>query len=334
MTSSPAERGPANPDYSFVVPVLDEVETLEELYRRLTGVIEQMDGTAEIVLVDDGSTDGSYDVMVALRQRDERVRPVRLSRNFGHQIAISAGLDHARGKAAIIMDGDLQDPPEVALELAARWREGYEVVYAIRDERAGEGQAKLLTASWFYRVMDRMSEVPIPRDAGDFRLVDRRAIDAITAMHEHHRYLRGMFAWVGYRQTGVHYARAARHAGRTKYPLRKMLNFAADGIVSFSTVPLRLTLYAGFVVSLLAFVSAVVAIVLKVVGAYEVPGWASIAVAIAFLSGIQLTMLGVIGTYVGRIYDEVKQRPLYFVRDDATARRPDDDLPRERADLR
>jgi len=309
MTSSPAERGPANPDYSFVVPVLDEVETLEELYRRLTGVIEQMDGTAEIVLVDDGSTDGSYDVMVALRQRDERVRPVRLSRNFGHQIAISAGLDHARGKAAIIMDGDLQDPPEVALELAARWREGY-------------------------RVMDRMSEVPIPRDAGDFRLVDRRAIDAITAMHEHHRYLRGMFAWVGYRQTGVHYARAARHAGRTKYPLRKMLNFAADGIVSFSTVPLRLTLYAGFVVSLLAFVAAVVAIVLKVVGAYEVPGWASIAVAIAFLSGIQLTMLGVIGTYVGRIYDEVKQRPLYFVRDDATARRPDDDLPRERADLR
>jgi len=208
----------------------------------------------------------------------------------------------------------------VALELAQRWREGYEVVYAIRDERAGEGRAKLVTARWFYRVMDRMSEVPIPRDAGDFRLVDRRAIDAITAMHEHHRYLRGMFAWVGYRQTGVHYARAARHAGRTKYPLRKMLSFAADGIVSFSTVPLRLTLYVGFVVSMLSFVAAVLALILKAVGAYEVPGWASIAVAIAFLSGIQLTMLGVIGIYVGRVYDEVKQRPLYFVRDGTDGR--------------
>jgi dolichol-phosphate mannosyltransferase len=333
MASVRSEDGPASPDYSFVVPVLDEVETLEELYRRLTDVIEQMDGPAEIVLVDDGSTDGSYDVMSALAARDERVRPVRLSRNFGHQIAISAGLDHARGRAAIIMDGDLQDPPEVALELAGRWREGYEVVYAIRDERAGEGQVKLLTASWFYRLMDRMSEVPIPRDAGDFRLVDRRAIDAITAMHEHHRYLRGMFAWAGYRQTGVHYARAARHAGRTKYPLRKMLSFAADGIVSFSTVPLRLTLYVGFLVSLLSFVSAVVAIILKIIGAYEVPGWASIAVAIAFLSGIQLTMLGVIGIYVGRIYDEVKRRPLYFVSDEGAARRanrPDE----QHADLR
>ena len=322
VAPSQPEGASSSPDYSFVVPVLDEVETLEELYRRLASVMEQMDGPAEVVLVDDGSTDGSYDVMVDLSRRDPRVRTVRLSRNFGHQVAITAGLDHARGAAAIIMDADLQDPPEVALELAKRWREGFEVVYAVRDEREGEGQAKQLTASWFYRLLGHLSEVPMPRDAGDFRLVDRRAVDAITAMHEHHRYLRGMFAWVGYRQTGVHYARAARHAGHTKYPLRKMLNFAGDGIVSFSTVPLRMTLYLGFAVSVLSFVAAVAAVFLKVVGAFEVPGWASIVVGISFLSGIQLTVLGVIGAYVGRIYDEVKQRPLYFVRDDGPPRGP------------
>ena len=241
---------------------------------------------------------------------------MQLSRNFGHQIAISAGLDHARGRAAIIMDGDLQDPPEVALDLARRWREGYEVVYAVRDERSGESRSKVLTARWFYRLMGRLSEVPIPVDAGDFRLVDRQAIDAITSMREHHRYLRGMFAWAGYRQTGVHYARAPRHAGRTKYPLRKMLSFAADGIVSFSAVPLRLTLYFGFLVSMLSLLAVFVAVVLKLTGGYEVPGWASIAVAVSFLSGIQLTMLGVIGAYVGRIYEEVKHRPLYLVREE------------------
>jgi dolichol-phosphate mannosyltransferase len=307
--------GSAIPDYSFVIPLLDEEETLDELYRRLAGVMDQLDGPAEVVLIDDGSTDRTYERMVELTRQDPRIRTVRLSRNFGHQVAISAGLDYARGRAVIIMDGDLQDPPEVALDLAKRWREGYEVVYAVRGERAGESTGKLVTARWFYRLMGRMSEVPIPKDSGDFRLVDRQAVDAITAMREHHRYLRGMFAWVGYRQTGVPYAREARHAGHTKYPLRKMLNFAADGIVSFSTVPLRVTLWVGFVVSVLAFLSGLLAIVLKLVGAYEVPGWASIAVAIAFLSGIQLTMLGVIGTYVGRIYDEVKQRPLYLVRD-------------------
>jgi glycosyltransferase involved in cell wall biosynthesis len=278
-------------------------------------MMDELDGSAEIVFVDDGSTDGSFDVMGKLHEADDRVRVLRMSRNFGHQIAITAGLDHARGDAVVIMDGDLQDPPEVVPALAAKWREGFEVVYAVRDDREGESRVKLATASWFYRFLGRLSEVGIPRDAGDFRLIGRRVVDAVKAMPEHHRYLRGMFAWVGYDQAGVHYARDARHAGRTKFPMRKMLGFATDGIVSFSTVPLRLTLVLGFLVSLAAFVLAIFAVLAKVTGAYTVPGWASITVGVALLGGVQLTVLGVMGEYIARIHDEVKQRPLYLVRD-------------------
>ncbi|MEJ7583615.1 MAG: glycosyltransferase family 2 protein [Acidimicrobiales bacterium] len=303
------------PEYSFVIPILDERDTLPELCRRLQPVMDGLDGRCEVVLVDDGSTDGSFAVMQELCHQDDRFRALRLSRNFGHQIAISAGLDHARGNAVIIMDGDLQDPPEVALAMAERWREGYAVVYAVRDERAGESRVKLLTATWFYRLMGRLSEVDIPPDAGDFRLVDRRAVDAVTSMPEHRRYLRGMFAWVGYDQTGVHYSRAERHAGRTKFPLRKMMAFATDGIVSFSTLPLRLTMSLGFVVSVLSFVSGVLAVILKLTGVFVVPGWASVVVSMAFLGGVQLTVLGVMGEYIARIHDEVKRRPLYLVRD-------------------
>ena len=209
------------PEYCFVIPVLDERETLPELHRRLDAVMAQLDGPAEVVFVDDGSTDGSFAVMQDLHARDPRIKAVRLSRNFGHQIALTAGLDHALGQAVIVMDADLQDPPEVALELARRWREGYDVVYAVRDERDGESRLKLATARWFYRVIGKMSEVPIPVDAGDFRLVDRRAVDAVASMREHSRYLRGMFAWVGYDQTGVRYSRSARYAGHTKFPLRQ-----------------------------------------------------------------------------------------------------------------
>jgi glycosyltransferase involved in cell wall biosynthesis len=305
-----------NPEYSFVIPVMNESETLDELYRRLVPVIDALDGPCEVVMVDDGSDDGSFGIMLDLQQRDARFKVLRLSRNFGHQIAITAGLDHTQGHAAIIMDADLQDPPEVALELAKKWREGYEVVYAVRDDRAGESRTKLATANWFYRLMSRMSEVPIPRDAGDFRLVDRRAVDAVLAMREHRRYMRGLFAWVGYDQTGVTYARAARHAGRTKYPLRKMLRFATDGIVSFSAAPLRAALNVGFLVSVLSFVLGLVTIGLKLGGADDlIPGWASIAVALSFLSGVQLTVLGVMGEYIARIYEEVQQRPLYLIRD-------------------
>jgi len=303
------------PDYSFVIPVLNERETLPELHRRLDAVMAQLDGPAEVVLVDDGSTDGSFAVMEELHARDPRVKVLRLSRNFGHQIALTAGLDHALGRAVIIMDADLQDPPEVALELARRWREGYDVVYAVRDERDGESRVKLATASWFYRLMGRMSEVPIPIDAGDFRLVDRRAVDAVSSMSEHSRYLRGMFAWVGYDQTGVCYSRSARYAGRTKFPMRKMVSFATDGIVSFSAAPLRLALAFGFFVSAISMLAGGVAIVCRLTGVYETPGWASIIVGMSFLGGIQLTVLGVMGAYIARIYDEVKQRPLYLVRD-------------------
>jgi polyisoprenyl-phosphate glycosyltransferase len=277
--------------------------------------MEQLDGSAEVILVDDGSTDGSFDVMRKLHEADGRVRVLRLSRNFGHQVAITAGLDHARGNAVVIMDGDLQDPPEVVPALAEKWREGFDVVYAIRDEREGESRVKLATANRFYRLLGRMSEVDMPRDAGDFRLIDRRVANAIRAMPEHHRYLRGMFAWVGYDQVGVHYARDARHAGRTKFPIRKMVAFAADGIVSFSTVPLRVTLMLGFLMSVGAFVLALFAVFAKATGAYTVPGWASITVGVALLGGVQLTVLGVIGEYIARIHDEVKQRPLYLLRD-------------------
>jgi dolichol-phosphate mannosyltransferase len=303
------------PEYSFVIPVLNEQETLRELYRRLTAVMAQLDGSAEILFVDDGSTDASFAVIEELHARDPRVRAIRLSRNFGHQVALTAGIDHATGNAVILMDADLQDPPEVVPEMARRWREGYEVVYAVRDSRDGESRLKLATAKWFYRSLARMSTTPLAVDAGDFRLVDRRAIDAVMSMREHARYLRGMFAWVGYDQTGVHYSRAPRYAGRTKFPLRRMLAFATDGIVSFSVAPLRFVLALGFFVSAASLLGALVAVVFWLTGAYLVPGWASIAVGIGFTAGIQLTVLGVMGLYVARIYEEVKQRPLYFVRD-------------------
>jgi polyisoprenyl-phosphate glycosyltransferase len=307
------QEGPVT--YSFVVPVFNERDVLPELGRRLSAVLDALDGSGEVVLVDDGSTDGSHELLRELNQRDGRFKALRLSRNFGHQVAIAAGLDHAAGHAVIIIDGDLQDPPEVAIELARKWREGFDVVYAVRSDRAGESRTKLLTASWFYRLLNRMSDVPVPPNVGDFRLVDRRVLDAIGDMPEHRPFLRGMFAWVGFDQTGVTYVRDARPAGATKYSLRKMVAFALDGITSFSTAPLRLALNAGFAVSALAFALGVITMIFKFGGRDLVPGWASILTVIAFLGGIQLTVLGVIGEYVGRIHEEVKRRPLYLIRE-------------------
>jgi polyisoprenyl-phosphate glycosyltransferase len=304
------------PEYSFVVPVLNEQETLEELYRRLRSVMEQLDGPSEVVLVDDGSIDDSFEIMSKLQEGDPRFKVVRLSRNFGHQIALTAGLDHATGNAVIIMDADLQDPPEVALELAQRWREGCDVVYAVREGRVGESTVKRTTANWFYRLLSRIGDVDLPTDTGDFRLVDRRVVDVVSGMREHRRYLRGMFAWVGYDQAGVHYVRAARHSGKTKFPLRRMLSFARDGIISFSTAPLRLALNFGFIVSALSFLLGITAAIVKLTALYAVPGWASIAVGVGFLGGVQLVVLGVIGEYIAGIHEEVKQRPLYLVRDE------------------
>jgi polyisoprenyl-phosphate glycosyltransferase len=303
------------PKYSLVLPIYNEEETIPELVRRIGQLIDQLDGDAEAIFVDDGSSDSSYEAMVAAREIDPRFKLLRLSRNFGHQIAVTAGLDVASGDAVIVMDADLQDPPEVALELAARWREGYDVVYAVREERHGASRFKRATASGFYRLFKRMSDVDVPLDVGDFRLVDRRALDAFRSMRESNRYVRGMFSWIGFRQVGVPFTREERFAGETKYPLRNMVRFATDGIVSFSAYPLRLALKVGFLVSAFSFVLGIVFLVSRLAGFYSVPGLASIAVFVAFLGGIQLLLLGIMGEYIARIHDEVKGRPLYLVSD-------------------
>ena len=301
--------------YSIVVPIYNEQETLPALGPRLSELMDGLDGAAEAILVDDGSRDRSWEEMLALRESDPRFHLARLSRNFGHQIAVTAGLDLARGEAVVIMDADLQDPPEVVLEMAARWREGYDVVYAQRVAREGETRFKRATAAGFYRLLNRLVEVEMPRDVGDFRLVDRRALDAVRGMRERARYLRGMFAWIGFRQTAVTYRRQSRVAGESKYPLARMIRFALDGIISFSATPLRLALNVGFAVSALAFALGAAAVVAKLAGSFSVPGWASLLVVTLFFAGVQLTMLGIMGEYVGRIYDEVKDRPLYLVGD-------------------
>ncbi|MDX6607461.1 MAG: polyisoprenyl-phosphate glycosyltransferase [Solirubrobacterales bacterium] len=302
------------PTISFVIPVKDEEAVLPELHRRLDAVARDIQGDTEFILVDDGSADRSREVMSELRARDERVKLIFLARNFGHQLALSAGLDFATGDAIVIIDGDLQDPPEVVLEMIPLWREGYEVVHAIRRRRAGESRMKLWTAKWFYRLMHRLSDVDFPVDSGDFRLVDRRVADVVRSMREPDRYLRGMFAWVGFRQTNVSYDRDERFAGKTKNSWRSMISFAIDGILGFSVAPLRFILGLGFVISALSMAVGVVAIVLKVAGSLPpVQGWASLTVLVSFLAGIQLIVLGTIGLYVARAYEQGKNRPLYLI---------------------
>ena len=303
------------PDYSIVIPIHDEADCFPELVSRLTHLMGELDGPAEVVLVDDGSRDDSYDLMVKAHHADNRFHVIQLSRNFGHQAALTAGLDYASGRAVIAMDADLQDPPEVVLDMAAKWREGYEVVHAVRSERRGETGPKRATASLYYNLLSRLTDVDVPANVGDFRLVDRRALEAFKSMRENNRYVRGLFAWVGYRQTTVSYSRAPRYAGVTKYPTRKMMKLAFDGIVGFSTVPLRVALRIGSALSVLAILAGITAIVLKVTGALAVPGWASLIVAITLLGGIQLSTLGIMGEYLARIHDEVRARPLYLVRE-------------------
>jgi dolichol-phosphate mannosyltransferase len=324
----------STPDYSIVIPVHDEADCLPELIPRLTTLMDRLDGPAETILVDDGSRDDSYGLMLRARAADPRIHVLHLSRNFGHQAALTAGLDHALGRAVIAMDADLQDPPEVVLDMAAKWREGYEVVHAVRSARQGETRIKRSTASWYYRFLGSLSDVDVPADVGDFRLVDRQALEAFKSMRESNRYVRGLFAWIGYRQTQVPYVRAPRHAGRTKYPTRKMMKLAFDGIISLSTAPLRLALRIGFVLSALSILAGFVAIVLKVSGALPVPGWASLIAAITFLGGIQLSTLGIMGEYLARIHDEVRGRPLYLVREiDGTSPDPRDPGPDPAADV-
>jgi dolichol-phosphate mannosyltransferase len=302
------------PTYSIVVPIHNEQEVLQELQRRLKDVFPNLDGDVEVLFVDDGSTDMSYPLVLEMHRADARFKVIHLARNFGHQLAITAGIDLARGDAVIVMDGDLQHPPELLPELADRWRDGYDVVYAVMTERP-EGWLKRHTARVFYRLLRKLSSVEIPAAAGDFRLADRRVVEAFRAMPERNRFVRGMFAWLGFRQVAVPYAAPERFAGRSKYTLPKMIRLATDGLLSFSTRPLRLALDLGFVVSGLAFLFGVATLISKFAGAFLVPGWLSIVLVTSFVGGIQLVVVGVVGEYVGRIYDEVKARPLYLVRE-------------------
>ncbi len=302
-------------ELSVVVPVFNEEGNIPELYRRLVPVLEGCVASFEVVFVDDGSRDRSWELVRDLAGRDGRVRGLKFSRNFGHQMAFAAGLEQARGEAVVIMDADLQDPPEVIPELVGRFREGWDVVYAQRRRREGESAFKLWTAKAFYRLLRRITPVDIPLDTGDFRLMSRRAVDAFRRLGERHRFTRGLVAWLGFRQTGVLYDRAARHAGDTKYPLRKMVRFAIDAITSFSHVPLQLATWLGFAVSAFAFAYILVVLVLKVVG-ISWPGYTSLMAAILFLGGVQLVMIGLLGEYLGRVYDEVKRRPLYLVQEE------------------
>ncbi|HLW89702.1 MAG TPA: glycosyltransferase family 2 protein [Roseiarcus sp.] len=301
------------PVYSIVIPVYNEEAVLPILLRRLDGLIEQFDAPAEVIFVDDGSSDTSAIVCEAKARADHRYRYVRLSRNFGHQIAITSGMDLAAGDAVIVMDADLQDPPEVVLEMISQWKRGYEVVCGERLSRAGESSFKKATADLFYRLIANLSPVAIPRNVGDFRLVDRKVVDSFRAMPERDRLVRGMFAWLGFKQTVVQFHRSPRAAGETKYPLRKMARLAVNGLVSFSDAPLRVALWAGMGVSMMAMLYAAWVIAMWAAHADLVPGWSSTIIVVAFLGGANMMMTGVMGLYVGRIHAEVKNRPLYIV---------------------
>ena len=314
------DRQPSPEDHrwllSVVIPCMNEEQVLRETNRRLTAVLDGISLNFEIVYVDDGSTDGTPALLHELQSLDSRVKVVRFSRNFGHQIAITAGLEHASGDAVAIIDADLQDPPEVILDFVAKWLDGYDVVYGVRAERDGETAFKLWTAKLFYRTISRLSDTRIPLDTGDFRLMDRRVVDALLSMPERDRFVRGMVSWLGFSQTAVEYRRAPRLAGATKFSLFKMVRFALDGIFSFSILPLRLATWTGFAASGLAIFGIVVVLLerfLRIEGL--VKGWSSAMITELFIGGVQLICLGLIGEYVGRIYGESKRRPLYIVRE-------------------
>jgi dolichol-phosphate mannosyltransferase len=301
--------------YSVIAPIYNEIDNLPELYRRIKEVMTSTGESWELLLVDDGSTDGSTDRIRELARSDPSVRPVIFARNFGHQVAITAGWDYARGDAVIIIDADLQDPPETMLELIKKWREGYEVVYAVRGEREGESWFKLWSASIFYRFIYRITDVKIPVDAGDFRLMDRKVVNVLKQMKERHRFPRGMSAWVGFEQVGVTYKRAARHAGVTKYPFKKMLRLALNAITGFSYFPLQVATFFGFMSAGIAILAIPIVVYMRMTGSGAFFGQATTLIAVLFLGGVQLISLGVLGEYVGRLYDEAKGRPLYIVRE-------------------
>ena len=301
--------------YSVIAPIYNEIESIPELYRRVSETMDAMGDTWELIMVDDGCTDGSTQVILDLAEKDERIKPLIFARNFGHQIAVTAGWDHARGDAVIIIDADLQDPPEVIPELADKWKEGFEVVYAVRSEREGESWFKKTTAAMFYRLIFRITDVKIPLDTGDFRLLDRKVVNVLKTMHERHRFPRGMAAWVGFKQVGVEYKRAERFAGETKYPFKKMLKLAMNAITGFSYFPLQLSSFFGFLSAGLSIIAIPLVIFLRITGSQEFSGQASVLIAVLFLGGVQLISLGILGEYIGRLYDEAKGRPLYIIRE-------------------
>jgi dolichol-phosphate mannosyltransferase len=297
---------------SVCAPVFNEEELVEKFYERTTAALAGFN--YELIIVNDGSRDETPRILDRLADADPRLRVVHLSRNFGHQAALTAGLEHARGDAVAMIDADLQDPPELIPQMVEKWREGSDVVYAVRERRAGETRFKLATAAWFYKLFDKLAAVDLEPNSGDFRLLDRRALDALLSLGERSRFLRGMTVWVGFTQTAIRYERDPRLAGETKYPLRKMIRFSLDAIASFSHTPLQLATYMGFVISAIALLAIPVVIGLRIAGSY-LPGFGSITIAILLLGGIQLIAIGLIGEYVGRIYEEVKRRPLYIVRE-------------------
>jgi polyisoprenyl-phosphate glycosyltransferase len=296
---------------SVVAPIFNEEALIDEFYARTCAALEGV--PFELVLVDDGSTDGTPLRLEQLAASDPRVRIVFLSRNFGHQTALTAGLDHARGDAVVMLDADLQDPPELITTMLDHWRAGCDVVYAVREHRQGESRFKLSTARWFYKLFDKLAQVELQSNSGDFRLLDRRPLDALLSMRERNRFLRGMTVWVGYTQAAVLYHRDPRYAGETKYTVSKMLRFSLDAISSFSHRPLQLATLLGFIISTLAFIAIPIVIVLRILGSY-LPGFSALTIVVLLLGGIELIAIGIIGEYVGRIYDEVKGRPLYLVR--------------------
>jgi len=308
----PLKAPDACPVFSVVVPVFNEAEGLREFHRRLSGVMEQL-GTWEVIYVNDGSTDASLAILSALHGGDPNVAFINLARNFGKEVAMTAGLDHAAGEAVVVIDADLQDPPEVIEALAAEWRAGHDVVYAQRRARDGETWLKTASATAFYRIMERVGHVRLPRDTGDFRLMSRRVVEAVVSLREHHRFMKGLFAWVGFPSKAVLYDRAPRHAGTSKWNYWRLWNLALEGVTSFTMAPLRLATYVGLAVSVLALVYGMVVVTRALLFGNDVAGYPSLLTVILFLGGVQIMTLGVIGEYLGRVFNETKQRPLYFV---------------------
>lgn len=300
---------------SIIVPMYFEEEVAEECYKRLKTVMVKNEINYEFIFVNDGSTDRTIDLLKTIAKKDYRAKIINFSRNFGHQTAVTAGIDYATGDAIVVIDADLQDPPELIPELISKWKEGYDVVYAKRKTRIGETWFKLITAKYFYRFLNYMSDIDIPKDTGDFRIIDRTVAEVYKKMTERNRFVRGMISWIGFQQTFIEYERDERFAGETKYPLKKMIKFASDGIIAFSTKPLRMVTTLGMAAVFISFIVLIYTIIVKLIGQEVQSGWASIMVAITFFSGIQLLGLGIVGQYIARIYDESKNRPIYIVKE-------------------